>query len=190
MKNILFATLAATFALQGCAPIILGGAATGAGVIHDRRSAGTVIDDNTAELAISARINGTPPLRDNSHVSVTGYATEILLTGEAYNDEVRRQIEALARGQAGVTKVHNHIIVGRPSTLSERGYDTKQTAKVKAALFDVRVPGFDPSRVKVVTEHGVTYLMGIVSQQEAQAVAHVASRVSGVQRIVTLFQIR
>lgn len=190
MKKILFATLIATTALQGCAPIIIGGAATGAGMIHDRRSAGTVIDDNTAEFAISSRISNTPPLRDNSHVSVTGYATEILLTGEAINETVRSQIESLARAQAGVTKVHNHIIIGRPSTLSERGYDAKQTAKVKAALFDVRVPGFDPSRVKVVTEHGITYLMGIVSQQEAQAVADIASRVSGVQQVVTLFQIR
>ncbi|MDO5091059.1 MAG: BON domain-containing protein [Cardiobacteriaceae bacterium] len=190
MKKTLCLALLASLALQGCAPILIGGAATGAGMIHDRRSAGTVLDDNTAEIAIAAKIGNIPALRDNSHVSVTGYNTEILLTGETINDAVRQQIESLARAQPGVSKVHNHLIVGRPSTFSERGYDAKQTTKVKAALFDVRMPGFDPTRVKVVTEHGITYLMGIVSDQEAHAVTDVASRVSGVRQIVTLFQIR
>lgn len=190
MKSILFCTLASIFALQGCAPIIIGGAATGAGVIQDRRSAGTVVDDNAAEIAIANNISKHPELADNSNVSTTVYAREALLTGEAYNDTVSMQIEALAREHPSVDKVYNYILVGRPATLSERGYDTKQTAKVKAALFDVQIPGFNPSRVKVVTAHGITYLMGLVTQQEAQAASQVASRVSGVKQIVTLFNIK
>lgn len=84
--------------------------------------------------------------------------------------------------------VYNQIIIGRASKLSERAYDAKQTAKVKAALLDVPVPGFDPTRVKVVTEHGVTYLMGIVTPQEGDAAANIASRVSGVKQVITLFE--
>lgn len=190
MKNIILLTLAGIVALQGCAPIIIGGAATGAGVIQDRRSAGTVVDDNTAEIAIANNISKHRELADNSNVSITVYAHEALLTGEAYNDTVRAQIEDIARKHAGISKVHNYILVGRPSTLSERGYDTKQTAKVKAALFDVQIQGFNPSRVKVVTAHGITYLMGLLSEQEAQAASQVASRVSGVKQLVTLFNIR
>ena len=71
----------------------------------------------------------------------------------------------------------------------ERTYDSKQTAKVKSALLDIKLPGFDPTRVKVVTEHGYTYLLGIVSQEEASAAASIASRVSGVKGIVTMFEI-
>lgn len=190
MKKIMLLAFAGAVALQGCAPIIIGGAATGVGVIQDRRSTGTVVDDNTAEIAIANNISKHPELADNSNVSITGYATEILLTGEAYNDTVRSEIENIARSHAGVTRVHNYVLVGRPSTLSERGYDAKQTAKVKAALFDVQMAGFNPTRVKVVTTHGITYLMGLLTDQEAQAVAHVTSRVSGVKQIVTLFKIQ
>ena len=190
MKKIMLLAFAGIMALQGCAPLIIGGAATGAGVIQDRRSAGTVVDDNTAEIAIANAISKHPELADNSNISTTVYAGEVLLTGEAYNDTVRTQVESIARNHAGIHQVYNYVLVGRPSTLSERGYDTKQTAKVKTALFDVSLPGFNPSRVKVVTAHGITYLMGLVSTQEAQAASQVASRVSGVKQVVTLFQIR
>lgn len=190
MKKITLALCSAVFALQGCAPLIIGGAATGAGVIQDRRSAGTVVDDNTAEIAIANAVSKHPELADNSNVSTTVYAAEALLTGEAYNDTVRSRIEDIARNHHGITKVHNYVLVGRPSTLGERGYDAKQTAKVKTALFDVNIQGFNPTRVKVVTAHGITYLMGLLSEQEAQAVSQVASRVSGVKQLVTLFQIR
>lgn len=190
MKNSILLALAALAVLQGCAPILIGGAATGAGVIQDRRSTGTVVDDNTAELAIANTIAKKPELADNSNVSITVYAKEALLTGEAYNDAVRLQIEDIARNHAGIAKVHNYVLVGRPSTLSERGYDTKQTAKVKAALFDVNIQGFNPTRVKVVTAHGITYLMGLLREEEARAASDVASRVSGVKQVITLFNIR
>ena len=128
-------------------------------------------------------------LADNSNVSVTGYNGTILLTGEAYDDNIRQQITAAAKSVHGVKRVENQLVVGRRSTFMERTYDSKQTAKVKAALLDIKLPGFDPTRVKVVTEHGYTYLLGIVSQEEAEAAASVASRVSGVKGVVTMFEI-
>lgn len=189
MKKIL-SLLIATLLLQGCAPILLGGAATaGVGVAHDRRSTGTLIDDNTLELKVKSAIASNKLLADNSNVSVTGYNGMMLLTGEAFDDNIRQQITAMAKSVPGVKRVENQLVIGRRSTFMERAYDSKQTAKVKTALLDIKLPGFDPTRVKVVTEHGYTYLLGIVSREEAEAAASVASRVTGVKEIVTMFEI-
>jgi len=188
MKKILPLLVISPF-LSACAPLLLGGAATTATVAHDRRSTGTIIDDNTLEVKVHATIADNKLLADNSNVSVTGYNGTILLTGEAYDDNIRQQITAAAKSVHGVKRVENQLVVGRRSTFMERTYDSKQTAKVKAALLDIKLPGFDPTRVKVVTEHGYTYLLGIVSQEEAEAAASVASRVSGVKGVVTMFEI-
>ena len=188
MKKILPLLVISPF-LSACAPLLLGGAATTATVAHDRRSTGTIIDDNTLEVKVHATIADNKLLADNSNVSVTGYNGTILLTGEAYDDNIRQQITAAAKSVHGVKRVENQLVVGRRSTFMERTYDSKQTAKVKAALLDIKLPGFDPTRVKVVTEHGYTYLRGIVSQEEAEAAASVASRVSGVKGVVTMFEI-
>ena len=184
MKKILSLLIVASL-LQGCGPLLIGGAATTAGVVHDRRSAGTVLDDNTLEVTIA----DNKMLTDNSNVSVTCYNGMVLLTGEAYDENIRQQITAAAKSVQGVKRVENQLVIGRRSTFMERTYDSKQTAKVKSALLDIKLPGFDPTRVKVVTEHGYTYLLGIVSQEEASAAASIASRVSGVKGIVTMFEI-
>ena len=189
MKKIL-SLLIATLLLQGCAPLLLGGAATaGFGVAHDRRSTGTLIDDNTLEVKVKGTIASNKLLADNSNVSVTGYNGMVLLTGEAFDDNIRQQITAMAKSVPGVKRVENQLVIGRRSTFMERAYDSKQTAKVKTALLDIKLPGFDPTRVKVVTEHGYTYLLGIVSREEAEAAASVASRVTGVKEVVTMFEI-
>ena len=120
---------------------------------------------------------------------MTGYNGMVLLTGEAFDDNIRQQITAMAKSVPGVKRVENQLVIGRRSTFMERAYDSKQTAKVKTALLDIKLPGFDPTRVKVVTEHGYTYLLGIVSREEAEAAASVASRVTGVKEVVTMFEI-
>lgn len=174
----------------GCVPLLIGGAATGAGVVHDRRTVGTVIDDKSIALSLSALLSRNSDQLGNSNVNVTAYNGIVLLTGETRNQALRQRIHQLALREEGVRKVHNYLTIGRNSTLSERSYDTAQTAKVKTALFDIAGKDFDPTRVKVVTEHGVTYLMGLLSHSEARAVSQVAQRVSGVKRIVTLFEVR
>ena len=113
----------------------------------------------------------------------------VLLTGEAYNENIRQHITAAVEQIPGVRQVRNQLVIGRRSTFIERAYDSKQTAKVKSALLDVKIAGFDPTRVKVVTEHGYTYLLGIVSEEEAMAAVDIARRVSGVKEIVSMFEI-
>lgn len=191
MKNTIVLILSASWILQGCAPLVIGGAATGAGVIHDRRSAGTVLDDKTLGLILAGKIATVKRLADNSHVNVTVYNGLALLTGEAVNEQIKREIGALVRdsGTGSVNRIANYLLIGPRSGFMNRLYDSKLAAKLKTVLFDVRLPGFDPTRVKVVTEHGVGFLMGILSPREAQAVVDVTRRVSGVRRIVTLFTI-
>lgn len=189
MAKKIISLLITALLLQGCGAILVGGAATTASVIHDRRSAGTIVDDNALELKIKTLIEKSPLLAGNSHINVTGYNGLILLTGEAFNDDIRKKIVALTEAVPGVSRVENQIIIGRRSTFMERAYDSKQTAKAKAALFEVNLPGFDPTRVKIVTEHARTYLMGIVSQQEAIAVVDVIRHVSGVKEVISLFEI-
>lgn len=174
--------------LSACVPVLIGGATTTASVVHDRRTAGSIVDDNALEVKINTIISKNTPLAEQSHVNVTGYNGNILLTGEAASEQIRQAIGNIASSEPGVKNVYNRIIIGRASSLSERAYDAKQTAKVKAAMFDVGIPGFDPTRVKVVTEHGTTYLLGLVTPQEGQEAARIASRVTGVREIVTLFE--
>ncbi len=188
-QKYIFAILATCLIAQGCAPVIVGGAATTASVVHDRRSTGTFIDDNAFELALASKLAADKMVADNSHINITSYNGQVLLTGEAFNEQIRNQAVAIAQAEPHAKVVQNQIVIGRRSTFWERAYDSKQTAKIKVALKDVTVPGFDISRVKVVTEHGITYLMGLVSEQEAQAAANVARKVSGVKEIVTYFEI-
>ncbi len=151
------------------------------------RSFGTVIDDNTQEMAIGARLLANKRIDDNSHVNVTVYNGRVLLTGEARDPGIINEIVWVVSQQENLRNISNNIIVGPRSTLSERAYDSSQTAKVKTALMNIHLRGFNPTNIKVFTEQGITYLMGIVNQQQAQIVTETARRVSGVRSVVTLF---
>ncbi len=191
MKKTALLLMTFVWLLQGCVPVLVGGAAVGGATIYDRRSSGTVIDDNTLELNLASKIANIKRLADNSHVNVTVYNGLVLLTGEAVNQEIKNEIGELVINNEinGVKRLANYLIIGPRSSFMNRAFDSKQTSKVKTALFDVNVAGFDPSRVKVITEHGVVFLMGILTTQEAQATENVVRRVSEVKQVVTLFEI-
>jgi osmotically-inducible protein OsmY len=110
----------------------------------------------------------------------------VLLTGEVPTEEVKRGIERIAHSVANVRGVTNELTVGIPSTLSNRANDTYVTSKVKARFVDAQ--RFNPLHVKVVTENGVVYLLGLVRQQEAKDAAQLARTTEGVKRVVTVFE--
>lgn len=184
----LAAAILATPLLGGCVGLLLGGTAVGVGMAHDRRTTGTVVDDQTVRFRLSNALNaGLPP---GNHINIASYNGAVLLTGEAGSEQAKQQAEAIARAiDPPVREVYNELVIASPSPLSSRTNDTLLTTKVKAALVPIRtIPGFDPTRVKVVTERGVVYLMGLVHQQEADAAANAASQVGGVSQVVTLFE--
>lgn len=173
--------------LSGCAGLLVGGAAVGVSVAHDRRTTGTVVDDQTIELKIYDALNQKLP--PGNRVSTTSYNGAVLLTGEVVSEAVRQRAETIARSVVPpVREVYNELTVGSPKSFSSLSNDGLLTAKVKTALFQIRIQDFDPSRVKVVTERSVVYLLGLVRPNEADAAANVASQVSGVRQVVTLFE--
>lgn len=173
--------------LNGCAGLLIGGTAVGVSVAHDRRTTGTVVDDQTIEMKIYDALNRQLP--PGNRIGTTSYNGIVLLTGEVVSEAARRQAEAIARGiEPPVREVYNELVIGRPSPLSRQSNDAMITTKVKSALFQIKIKDFDPSRVKVVTDRSVVYLMGLVRRNEADAAADVASRVDGVRQVVTLFE--
>lgn len=176
--------------LNGCAEAIIGGAAAGAAVVHDRRSAGTVVDDQIIEFRVIEQIYSDSDLLNKTHVSVTSYNKIVLLTGEAPSEELRARAEQRAAKIADVRRIHNEIALAEPSSVLERSSDTWTTAKVKAAMFGIKDrPTFDATRIKVVTSRGTVYLLGLVTSDEAATATESARRVAGVKRVVKIFEV-
>lgn len=190
MKNlIVISVVVAALFSAGCAGLIIGGA--GAAVVstlHDRRTPGTVIDDRNLEAAITKNLISDAYLNDYSHTNLTIYNGVVLVTGEASSQAVSRRIVETIKKTPNIKRVESDIYVGPTSSLLSRGKDSTITTKVKAALLSLEAPNFDPTLVNVSTERGNVYLMGIVTRNEGSAIADKASRVSGVQSVVKLFE--
>lgn len=175
--------------LPGCAALVVGGAAAGAGAVHDRRSLGTVIDDNNIELTAYDAINKDKEIALKNNVGIVVHNGVMLLVGEVRTDELRQRAERLASGLQGVRRVVNEIAVEDPTGFGTATRDRWLTGRVKLALLDiVDLAGFDPTRVNVSTQNGKVYLMGIVSREEAERVVGIARAVPGVERVVKVFE--
>ena len=178
-----------TVIISGCAGIVVGGAATGVAVVHDRRSAGTVIDDKGMSWKISQAIFNDKELSSPSHINITVYNNVVLLTGETPSEDLKLRANAIATQTSENKKIYNELATILPTSLTSRTNDTFITTKVKTALLDVGpIEGFDVTRVVVVTENSIVYLMGLLTSQEADAVTDKARNVSGVAKVVRLFE--
>ena len=170
----------------GCAGVLVGGAATTAVVAHDERTTGTIIEDQAIELKAIDAIRSNPELKSNTHIAVTSYNQVVLLTGQAPSEELRRAAVDLVAGIAKVRHVYDEIEIAAPNSLMTRSADSLLTAKIKTKLFTL--DNFDATRVKVVTENGVAFLLGLLNSSDAERAAVAASTVGGVQKVVKLFE--
>lgn len=178
--------LAGCLLLQSCAPLIVGGAATGAVVANDSRTTGTFVEDEAIELKIKNAILSDASLKGIVHINATSFNTNVLLTGEAATKEALQRILAITKSTQKVSHIFNEISIAAPSALVARSSDTLLTTNVKSRLLtDKSVNG---TKIKVVTEAGVVYLMGMITRQRGGNAALIASRASGVQKVVKLFQ--
>jgi len=185
----LLAVTLITSLLGGCAAVVVTGAATGANAAHDRRTLGAYVDDEGIELKARLAIIENKELYSQTHVNIISVNGVVLLVGQAPTETMRLEIESLTKEIEKVRVVHNEMTIAAPNSYMTRSSDSLITAKVKGSLFGIKGhEGFDPTRVKVVTENGIVYLMGILFRSEADAVATEASRVSGVQKVVKLFE--
>ena len=185
----LLTMLATTTLLSACAPVVVGGAAGGVTAVHDRRTVGTFIDDEGIELKARLSIIDNQELNSQIHINIISINGVVLLVGQAPTEAMRTQAEAIVRGIPKVRLIHNEMTIAAPNSYMVRSSDSMVTAKVKTQLFGIKgLEGFDPTRVKVVTENGVVYMMGILTQREADAVTARARQVGGVQKVVKLFE--
>jgi osmotically-inducible protein OsmY len=188
-RPLLALPIVAALLLSGCAALAFGGLAAGAAVAHDRRTTGTMLEDQNIEIKAAAALARDPELKSRAHLNVTSYNLVVLLSGEAPSEELKLRAGRIVRGIERVRRVHNEVVVAAPSSMMTRSSDTMITARVKTALLGVKgLPGFDATRVKVVTENGTVFLMGIVTRAEADAATEAARTVGGVQRVVRLFE--
>lgn len=171
--------------LTACAPLIVGGAAVGALVAIDRRTSGAQLEDEGIELRAASRLREA--LGDRAHVNVTSYNRQVLITGEVPNDAARQQVEQIVSRVENVRSVVNELAVLGNTTLAQRSNDVLITGKVRASLVDAK--DLFAGAFKVVTERGTTYLMGRVTQREADRATAITRTVSGVQKVVRIFEI-
>jgi osmotically-inducible protein OsmY len=173
-------------ALQGCAPLLVGGAAVGGALIAiDRRTAGVQLEDEAIELKAANRLRET--FGERAHVNVTSYNRMVLITGEVPADGDRANAEQVVAKIENVRSTVNELAVMGPSSLTARSNDTLLTGRVQAALVDAR--DLQANAIKVVTERGTVHLMGRVTEREATRASEVARGVSGVQKVVRVFEI-
>ncbi len=172
-------------ALSACAPIMLGGAAMGALVATDRRTSGAQLEDEGIELRAAGRIREN--LGDRVHVNVTSYNRQVLVTGEVPNQQDRQTVEQIISRVENVRSIVNELGVLGNSTLTQRSSDSLTTGKVKAAMVDAK--DIFANSFKVVTERGTTYLMGRVTQREANRATEITRSTGGVQKVVRVLEI-
>jgi len=171
--------------LQSCAPLLIG-AGVGAGVMmaDDRRTSASILEDQTIKIKVKNRIN--EKYDDQLHVSVTCFNRFVLLTGEAPTEEIKQDLTIVALEVQNVRNVQNEVIVAGNSSLTSRSSDALLTSRIKGRLTQNK--DVSSNHVKVVTENGTVFLMGLVTRAEAESAAQTAATTSGAQRVVKVFE--
>ena len=180
------AALAVATQLGGCAAAVGAGAVAGTVAVHDRRSTGTFVDDELIEWRVLKSLSEERELWQQSHINVTSYNNMVLLSGEVPTEPMKRTAESAARTHPQVRGVFNELVIAAPSSLLSRSSDTVITGKVKTTLLGQKEAL--ATRVKVVTEGGTVFLLGLITRAEAEDITEVTRRVGGVQRVVKLFE--
>ena len=186
IKQILV-TLGLTLALQGC--IFVAGAAAGAAaiaVVYDHRTLHNIVKDTEIANRINEKIRRNTALRNECHIEVTVFNRIVLLSGETPNQAWKQQAEDIARSVSEVVRVYNQLTIQEPTSSLTRTSDSWITAKIKGEM--LATEDLKSSSIKVVTDNGVVYLMGIVNREQADTAVDIARQVSGVEKVVKIFQ--
>ncbi|HIU37663.1 MAG TPA: BON domain-containing protein [Candidatus Aphodousia faecigallinarum] len=189
IKSLMLSMAALTLgvtALNGCVPVLIGGAVgTTAFVTTDRRTTGAQMADEVMEKRIHYEI--TQAIHSGLHLTVTSYNRRVLLTGEVQSQEDKLLAQRVAQNSLEVSSVVNELMVGPVTSVGQRMSDSTLAGKVRTQL--IATSGVSLNQMKVTVDRGIVYLMGLVTQQEAQKAADIASRVPGTQSVVTVFEV-
>ncbi len=170
--------------LTACVPVVVGGAAAGGAMAADRRTSGTYIEDQAIELKAGKSISDN--LKDNVHANVTSYNRQVLITGEVSDEANKKKAESLVKPIENVASIKNYLEIAKKSSLSTRTNDAYITSKVKANF--LKENKFAANYVKVVTESGTVYLLGLVTHKEADDAVEIARSIGGVKTVVKVFE--
>jgi osmotically-inducible protein OsmY len=170
--------------LSGCVEMMVGSAVIGAVATADRRTLGAQTEDKA--ITVKAEIRVAKLVGDAGHVNIASFNRKVLITGEVRDEAMKAAVEREVKGIDNILSVSNELEIAGPSSYTSRSSDALITGKVKASLVDKKT--VSAVSFKVVTERGNVYLMGIVTQREGNIAAQVAQGVSGVQRVVKIFE--
>ncbi|MES2637389.1 MAG: BON domain-containing protein [Pseudomonadota bacterium] len=180
----LLLTTAFVSQLAACVPVVVGGAAAGGVVAADRRTSGFFVEDQGIEIKANNKMESN--LGEEAHVNVTSFNRNVLLTGEVPDAERLAKAASLMKEIDNIRAVTNEIVIAPKATIGSRSNDTYITSKVKAKFLTENK--FPANYVKVVTENGVVYLMGLVTQAEGEAAVEIARNTDGVSKVVKVFE--
>ncbi|WP_224797828.1 division/outer membrane stress-associated lipid-binding lipoprotein [Idiomarina abyssalis] len=173
--------------LQGCAAVAVGAAAVGISSATDPRTIGTQVDDQTIEMKTNAKLGNDEQLEDSRVIAVS-YDTNVLLIGQVPSESLKRRAEDVIRDTNGINKIFNQLRIGSKASATVRAGDSWITSKVKLKFANNK--SIDATNIKVVTENGEVFLLGHVSQAEAEAAVEVARNVDGVGRVIKALTIK
>ncbi|MGK2946264.1 MAG: division/outer membrane stress-associated lipid-binding lipoprotein [Candidatus Malihini olakiniferum] len=181
----IFAVLSVALLLQGCIGVAAIGGAFATKTVIDPRTVGTQVDDGTLEMRVSNAISKDKQLSKEARIVATAYQRKVLLTGQAPTTDLASRVKQIAMGVDGATAIYNEIRKGRPVSMGTESMDIWITTKVRSQL--LASDTVKSSNVKVMTENGEVFLLGLITQREGRFAAEIASKVSGVKHVTTAF---
>ncbi|MDD5320592.1 MAG: BON domain-containing protein [Methylococcales bacterium] len=189
-KRFLLPLLVNSLLVGGCSTVATDdGEITEQSLLHERRTRDAIIIDKRIETEAYDELNADDELLNQCHFTVTAYNGAVLVTGETPNEELRKKIITTVQVIPGVKLIHNNLMIADPSDAGSRANDVLITDTIRIALSQIRtIPDFDPSMVKIITENGVVYLMGLVHRDEGSVVINLTRLQPGVKQIVTVFE--
>ena len=179
--------LAIAVFLGGCAAAVVGGAAVGTSVAVDKRTTGDYVEDQNIKVKFSSLYYDNKDLSKNTHVNVTSYNRQVLITGEVPNDRYKQQLSRIAQQIKNVRHHYNEVTIGQPSSISSRSNDVYITSKIKASVLS-NMKQLDGAQVKVVTENGSVFLMGLITREQGNQMTEIARTTRGVKKVIKLFE--
>jgi osmotically-inducible protein OsmY len=189
MKKFLFTSLiiCSMLLLEACVPaVFVAGAATGGAVLYDSRNMQTMIEDRDITNKVQAKLRGNQKISHETHLNVTTFNHVLLIVGQAKTEELRQKAISLVERVPNIKRVYNEITVEQLIPLKERSRDVWLTTKVKTALISEK--GLRYAQIKIVTENSNVYLLGLVNKEQAELAADIARQISGVQKVVKVFE--
>ena len=180
-------TLLALYILSGCTAAVVGGAVVGTSVAMDKRTTGDYVEDQNIKSKYAHLFYQDKELEEKTHVNVTSYNRQMLITGEAPTEELKQRLSIIAGQIKNVRKYFNEVVITEPTSMTVRTNDTYLTSKIKTSIF-THMSELDGAQVKVVTENGSVFLMGLVTREQGIQITEIARKTNGVKRVIKLFE--